>query len=95
VQLRLPANQIRRTGLLYHGLGPIPVKVEAGFETSIGGRPIDTWSLEVTPDITTGVQHLEAQVNRDPYDGRFELVAQAKGGSLDLEFKWWASTISQ
>jgi len=93
VRLNLPANQIRRTGLLYHGLGPVPVKVEVGFKTGIGGRPIDSWSREETPDITTGVQHLSAQVNRDPYDGRFEIVAQAKGGSLNLELNWWASVI--
>lgn len=94
VRMNLRANRITRTPLIYHGLGPIPVKVEVGIETSIGGDPIDAWSREETPDITTGVQHLEAQVNRDPYDGRFMVVAQAKGGNLRLNMRWVASTIN-
>ncbi len=93
VDMNLRKDRITRTGLLYHGLGPLPVKVEVGLETSIGGRPIDSWTRQLTPDITTGVQHLEAQVNRDPYDGRFEIVAQAKGFDLRIPVHWWASTI--
>jgi hypothetical protein len=94
VRMNLRANRIIRTRQLYHGLGPIPVKVEVGIETTVGGRPIVSWSREETPDITTGVQHLEAQVNRDPYDGRFEIVAQSKGSDLKADMRWSASTIS-
>ena len=65
-----------------------------GTETSSCCDPIDAWTREETPDITTGVQHLSAQVNRDPYDGRFRIVAQAKGGNLNITFRWWASAIS-
>ena len=94
VKMKLKDDKITWSPYLYHGLGPIPAKVEVGIETSIGGDPIDAWSREETPDITTGVQHLSAQVNRDPYDGRFRIVAQAKGGDLNITFRWWASTIS-
>ena len=93
-QMNLRANRITRRGSIYHGLGPIPAKVELGLETTISGRPIATWSREETPDITTGVQHLEAQVNRDPYDGTFEIVAQSKGSNLTVNVRWWASTIN-
>ncbi len=93
-RMSLRANRITRTASLYHGLGPIPVKVEVGIETSIGGKPIDAWSREETPDITTGVQHLEAQVSRNPYDGTFVIVAQAKGSNLSLNMRWWASAIT-
>ena len=93
VKMNLKADKITWSPYLYHGLGPIPTKVEVGIETSIGGDPIDAWSREETPDISTGVQHLSAQVNRDPYDGRFRIVAQAKGGDLNITFRWWASAI--
>ena len=56
-------------------------------ETSIGGDPIDAWPREETPDIIICEQHLSAQVNRDPYDGRFRIVAQAKGGDLNITFR--------
>ena len=91
--MRLKRNRIARSGLTYHGLGPVPAKVEAGLESGVGGRLITSWSREETPDITTGVQHLEAQVVRDPYDGRFEIVAQAKGSDLNIDVAWWASRI--
>ncbi|MEE9296269.1 MAG: hypothetical protein V3W34_15085 [Phycisphaerae bacterium] len=94
VMMNLRANRITRTTPLWHGLGPIPVKVEVGFEGSIGGSPIDSWSREETPDITTGVQQLSAQVNRNPYDGRFVIVAQLKGRNMRLNMRWWASAIS-
>ncbi|HIP71659.1 MAG TPA: hypothetical protein EYH05_09720 [Anaerolineae bacterium] len=93
IRMRLRADKITWSPYLYHGLGPVPAKVEVGIETSIGGDPIDAWSREESPDITTGVQQLSAQVNRDPYDGRFRIVAQAKGSDLDIVFRWWASTI--
>ena len=93
-RMKLRANRITRTRQIYHGLGPIPVKVEVGIETSAGDRPIVSWSREVTPDNTTGVLHLEAQVNRGPYDGRFEIVAQSKGSDINAEMRWSASTIS-
>lgn len=93
VRMNLRADRITRSAQLYHGLGPVPVKVEVGFETSFGGDPIDSWSREETPDITTGIQLLAAQVNRAPYDGRFVIVAQTKGGNLELNMRWWASTI--
>jgi hypothetical protein len=93
VRMNLRANRITRTPQIYHGLGPIPAKVEVGIETTIGGRPIVSWSREETPDITTGIQHLEAQVNRDPFNGKFEIVAQSKGSDLSLEFQWWATAI--
>ena len=91
--MRLRANQIVWKRTLRHGLGPVPVKVEVGYETTIGGRPIDSWGREKTPDISAGVQHLEAQVSRDPYDGTFAIVAQAKGSDLDLNMRWSASTL--
>jgi hypothetical protein len=94
VMMNLRANRITRTAPLWHGLGPIRVKVEVGFEGSIGGSPIDSWSREETPDITTGVQQLSAQVNRNPYDGRFVIVAQLKGRNMRLNMRWWASAIS-
>lgn len=94
VDMRLTVNRIIRSPFLYHGLGPIPVKVEVGFEGTIGGKPIDSWSREETPDITTGVQQLSAQVDRDPYNGRFVIVAQSKGNNLNLTMRWWASAIS-
>ena len=93
VTMNLKRDRITRSGLIYHGLGPVPAKVEVGFEATIGGRPITSWSREETPDITTGVQHLSVQVARDPYDGRFEIVAQAKGRDLKIEAVWWASRI--
>lgn len=91
--MTLRANRITWNKNLLHGLGPVPVKVEVGYETTIGGKPIDSWSREMTPDITTGVQHLEAQVDRDPYNGAFAIVAQAKGSDLDLNMRWVASTL--
>lgn len=91
--MKLKRNRITRSGLIHHGLGPVPAKVEVGIEGSVGGRPIASWSREETPDITTGIQHLEAQVARDPYDGRFEIVAQAKGADMNLNAVWWASRI--
>ncbi len=93
VTMNLKRDRITRSGLIYHGLGPVPAKVEVGFEGTIGGRPITSWSREETPDITTGVQHLAVQVARDPYNGRFEIVAQAKGSDLEIEAFWWASRI--
>ena len=94
LRMRLRQNRITRSSQIYHGLGPVPVKVELGFEDTIGGAPIDVWSREETPDITTGVQHLAAQVNRAPYDGRFQVVAQAKGATLNVLVRWWASALS-
>ncbi len=93
VRLRLVNNRITRSGMLYHGLGPVPAKVELGLVDSVGGRPIEHWSREETPDIATGVQELSAQVNRDPYDGRFEVVAQRKGSTRTVTVRWSASTL--
>lgn len=92
-RMRLRTNRITWKRNLRHGLGPVPVKVELGYETTIGRKPIDSWGREKTPDITTGIQHLEAQVNREPYDGTFAIVAQAKGRDLDLNMRWSASTL--
>ena len=94
VRMRLVANKITWSGYLYHGLGPVPARVEVGIQDSIGGAPIDVWPREETPDITSGVQHLSAQVNRDPYDGRFRIVAQRKGSTRNVTFRWSAVTLS-
>ena len=94
VRMRLVANKITWSGYLYHGLGPVPARVEVGIQDSIGGAPIDVWPREETPDITSGVQHLSAQVNRDPYDGRFRIVAQRKGSTRAVTFRWSAVTLS-
>lgn len=94
VRMRLVANRITWSGYIYHGLGPVPARVEVGLQSSIGGTPIDAWSREGTPDITTGVQHLSAQLNRDPYDGRFRIVAQRKGSTRTETFRWSAVTLS-
>ena len=94
ITMRLRRNRITRSAFIYHGLGPVPAKVELGIDTTVGGRPIVSWSREETPDITAGVQHLEAQVDRNPYDGRFQIVAQAKGRDLTIPITWWASVIS-
>ena len=94
ITMKLKQNKITWSPSIYHGLGPVPVKVELGLETSIGGNPIDSWSREETPDIATGIQNLSAQVNRDPYDGTFKVVAQVKGFDRTVIVNWWASTIS-
>lgn len=94
VGMRLVANRITWSDHIYHGLGPVPARVEVGLQSSIGGVPIDAWSREETPDITTGVQHLSAQVNRDPYDGKFRIVAQLKGSTRSVTFRWSAVTLS-
>lgn len=93
VRLNLRNNRLTWSPYTYHGLGPVPTKVEVGIET-VADSPIVSWSREETPDITTGIQQLSAQVNRDPYDGRFRVVAQFKGGNLTLNLRWWASATS-
>ncbi len=94
VDLKLKADKIVRSRSIYHGLGPIPVKVELGLETTVGASPIDSWYRLKTPDIAAGVQHLEAQVNRDPYAGTFVVVAQAKGADLTLKVRWVATEMA-
>lgn len=94
ITMKLKKDKITWSPAIYHGLGPVPAKVELGLKTSIGGSPIDSWSREETPDIKTGLQQLSAQVNRDPYDGTFKVVAQAKGFDRTFTINWWASTIS-
>lgn len=90
VTMTLPRDQIIWSPYIYHGLGPIPVDVRVSLQTSIGGAPIDDFTEYKTPDITGGVQHLAAQANRTPYDGRFRIVGQAKGNDLTINVKWWA-----
>lgn len=94
IELALERDRITWSDEIYHGLGPIPVKIEVGLETSIGGRPIISWSREETGDITTGIQQLSAQVDSSPYNGQFRIVAQLKGNDRRLRFHWWASSIS-
>lgn len=94
IKMNLKKDKITWSPTIYHGLGPVPTKVEVGIETSIGGDPIYSWSREETPDIKTGVQQLSAQVKRDPFDGTFKIVAQAKGFDNTVSLTWWASTIS-
>jgi hypothetical protein len=94
VEMKLKKDKIVWSDEIFHGLGPIPVKVELGLETSIGGKPIISWSREESPDIKTGIQHLSAQVKHHPYDGKFRIVTQLKGSSKKLKFHWWASSIS-
>jgi hypothetical protein len=42
--MRLRRNRITRSGFIYHGLGPVPTKVELGVEATVGGHPIVSWS---------------------------------------------------
>ncbi len=94
IRMRLVANKITWSGYIYHGLGPVPVRVEVGLQDSVGGAPIEVWPRQETPDITSGVQHISSQVNRDPYDGRFRIVAQRKGPTRTVTFRWSAVTLS-
>ncbi len=93
LRLRLPRDRMTWSPYIHHGLGPVPVKVEVGQFGSVSSRPIVHWPREESPDILAGVQHLAAQVNRDPYDGQFRIVAQRKGSTRNVTFNWWASAI--
>jgi hypothetical protein len=93
IRLIAEKGKITWSPAINHGLGNVPVAVQLGYETSIGGSPIDAYPELKTPDIVGGISQLSAQVTK-PYDGTFKIVIQSKTADVDLVLRWWASGLA-
>ncbi len=92
-RLKAQKGKITWSPAISHGLGNVPVAIQLGYETTLGGRPVDAYPELKTPDIVGGVSHLSAQVTK-PYDGTFKIVIQSKTANVDMVLRWWATGLA-